>query len=457
VARNSKALFILLAVVAAMFAAAMAELFVLRFESGDVYEPYSSLRSDPVGVRAFYEGLASMRGIVVRRNEEPLYNLGRGRDTTLFLCGANLSKDSRRVIDALETFVADGGRLVLTFYPVPEEPPYWAHEKEKDKKKQDRDKDESKDADKEESAEPQEQGPKSQTDQPKEHTDQKQEKNADQEQEEGLPPWAQMISIEERWGFSYAFARLPGSTDETTGIAHAEKQAGPDSFPEKVSWHSALYFDTIAEAWRPLYAWDQHVVLMERDWGRGTMVLCSDSYLLSNEAMSRERRPDLLAWLVGPSSRIVFDEAHLGIQASPGVMGLARRYRLDTLLIAMILVAGLFVWKNAASLVPKREAVEVEALPAQPRDATAGLVNLLRRSIPSGRILPVCVEEWLRSSLQDPEEMQDKRARIRAILDHEAARPAGQRDPVAAYRAICAVVESEGPRTWRTTRKESET
>ena len=35
---------------------------VLRFESGDVYPVYSSLRSDPLGTRAFYDSLEDLEG-----------------------------------------------------------------------------------------------------------------------------------------------------------------------------------------------------------------------------------------------------------------------------------------------------------------------------------------------------------------------------------------------------------
>ena len=45
---------------AAVFLAAVSYLMVLRFESGDVYPVYSSLRSDPLGTRAFYDSLEDL-------------------------------------------------------------------------------------------------------------------------------------------------------------------------------------------------------------------------------------------------------------------------------------------------------------------------------------------------------------------------------------------------------------
>ena len=43
--------------IAALFFYGVIELLIARFEAGDVYPPYSSYRSDPLGSRAFYEGL----------------------------------------------------------------------------------------------------------------------------------------------------------------------------------------------------------------------------------------------------------------------------------------------------------------------------------------------------------------------------------------------------------------
>ena len=46
-----------LLVVLAAFLFGLLHLFNLRFAAGDVYPPYSSLRSDPVGCRIYYESL----------------------------------------------------------------------------------------------------------------------------------------------------------------------------------------------------------------------------------------------------------------------------------------------------------------------------------------------------------------------------------------------------------------
>lgn len=392
--RHNKGILVLFGAVAVVFLFGMVRLLLLRFEAGDVYPAYSSYRADPLGVRALYGALESLPGISVRRNLAPLTGLGEGRDTTLFICGANLSKDPEDLLEALETFVADGARLVVTFFPVLREPDSSCKDKEPDE-------------DEEES-------------------------DAEGEDKEKAPWDPEMVSIADRWGFSFAYAGLPGE-------AWARKRIEGDALPDAISWHTALYFDDCDDAWQPLYAWDGHTVIMQRPWPRGTMVLCSDSYFVSNEAMREEQLPELLAWLVGPSSTVVFDETHLGAHERPGVMALVRRYRLAGLLAAMALVAGLFVWRNMAGLAPKREAhLVMDATSAVGPDATSGLVNLLRRSIRTADIISVCVEEW-RRALPNAASAA-KAARIQAAADREKALPVTQRNRVAAYKTICAIL-----------------
>jgi len=139
--------------------------------------------------------------------------------------------------------------------------------------------------------------------------------------------------------------------------------------------------------------------------------------------------------LAGAEREVVFNEGHLGVSVSPGIMTLVRQYRLHWCLAALGVVAALFVWRNAVSLAPRREAPAREESRGQ--DSTAGLVNLLRRSIPAGQVLAVGFEEWQRSR---PAVKPDKLRRVREEVEREAARPPLQRDPVQAYGRICAIL-----------------
>ncbi len=60
------------------------QLFLLRFQAGDIYPAYSSLRSDPLGTRAFYESLAKFDHLNIQRNYQILSSLKPDANTVLF-------------------------------------------------------------------------------------------------------------------------------------------------------------------------------------------------------------------------------------------------------------------------------------------------------------------------------------------------------------------------------------
>ena len=111
-----------LVIVVAAFIFGLVHLFNLRFESGDNYPPYSSLRADPLGSKALYESLDHL--MPARRHLQPLSKLGEGRDTTLVWLGEE-AKELRFLpgeFKDLETFVRTGGRVVIGLLPVLEKP-----------------------------------------------------------------------------------------------------------------------------------------------------------------------------------------------------------------------------------------------------------------------------------------------------------------------------------------------
>src|SRR5580765_4322406 len=118
-----------LLVLLVIFGLGLTQLFKLRFEAGDIYPEYSSLRADPIGVKAFYESLDIL--LNSSRNYRPVSKLGDGGGATLFYLGAQ----SKFMFDAhgdlrlppedfkdLEAFVSDGGRLVVSFFPTFQKP-----------------------------------------------------------------------------------------------------------------------------------------------------------------------------------------------------------------------------------------------------------------------------------------------------------------------------------------------
>src|SRR5437016_4264772 len=99
----------------ALFAFLLVHLLLLRYERGDVYPEYSTLRSDPLGTRAFYEALQSTDRYKVSRGFASLHRkLQIKPDAILYL---GLDSDEiisfpKDEIATLDEYVKDGGRVI---------------------------------------------------------------------------------------------------------------------------------------------------------------------------------------------------------------------------------------------------------------------------------------------------------------------------------------------------------
>lgn len=385
------------------FVLGVVHLFELRFEAGDVYPPYSSLRSDPLGTMAFYESLERLPGVSVSRDYRMSNELPDGPGTLYLHLGAERDEWESVPEDLMHevgAFLARGGRLVVAFSPETRAPWKPKPEDKADEKKTDK--------------EPTKKG-----------------SGTDDEKEENPK-----IPLKDKWGVSFGYVDLSETDDEATPARVRNASGLP--LPEALNWHSGMVFSGLDKAWRTIYARGPDAVVIERRFGPGSVVMMSDSYLLSNEAMSKDRHADLLAWLAGANPQVVFDEAHFGIVDDPGIAGLIRQYRLAGLAAGLLVLAGLFIWKNLSSLVPAR-AEEKSSGYVAGKDGGAGFVNLLRRNIPAAEVLNACFAEWKKSSAGARPAV--KVAEAQAVIDAEKARPARQRNLVEAYRRIAKILQ----------------
>jgi hypothetical protein len=206
----------------------------------------------------------------------------------------------------------------------------------------------------------------------------------------------------------------------------------PETEPA-LSWPPALFFSRPGGEWRVLYRCDGTPCVMERKYGLGSVVIASDSYFLSNEAMRAERAPRLLAWLAGSRPRIVFDETHLGVRENPGIATLVRKYNLGGLLAAIAGLAALFVWHSTSPfLPPKPDRDDAQIITG--KDSAAGFVSLLQRGIPPSRLIEVCLGEWKKSFTHRPGKFSGALPRV------EAAAAGGERQPLATYQTISKIL-----------------
>ena len=393
---------VFLLMVSALFVYGVTHLLILRFEKGDVYPPYSSYRSDPLGTKAFYEGLGLLPEIEAVRNVEPLQKVSGLSETVLFLFGLEASRFSampEASVKAFEEAALGGGRVVISFIPTYAQPAPCSENKGKKSRRRE------------------------------ENVDKEKDEQQDQGEEQKLYR-KEYVDLSKHWGVETEL-----STEKN---AEASLNAPEKDLPASLAWHSTLVFEPQDTDWHVIYARAGKPVLIERSYGKGSLVLSSDSFFLSNEAMKSKRSPQLLSWLCGPHRTIVFDETHLGVSKSPGIATLLRKYGLAPFFISLIVLALLAIWKQAARLVPVYE--EEEGPSVDPgKDAFAGFTNLLRRNISLDHILSACLEEWKRSFTHGRQNLSALLPRIQEIITEDRAKPKKNRNPVQAYRKISAL------------------
>lgn len=392
---------------AVFFAAGLTQLFLLRFEAGDVYPAYSSLRTDPLGTRVLYESLNQMADNSALRNYRPPDQIALTPQTTLLICGlANNGRflDSKKVRDLMDHVSESGGRLVLTFTSRLRR----RHTQQEDEKG-------TKPGNGPEENEPVE-----------ELIDESAEASPDQ--------WLGAASL------GVEFKQI--QTGEMEDVAYCT-DACNGILPVLIPWRTTLFFKLQDNTWQTLYAWQDEPVVAQRQWGRGTVIMSADSYLFSNEALRNHRFSGLLTWLVAPDHKVIFDEFHHGLARSPGIASLARRYRLHGVFGALMVVVALFVWRQAAVFVPPVHDEEEPSLaPAVGRDTDRGLVDLVRQHIPSAELLTICFDAWQPRGAQGMPE--HKVAQVRELVQKAAENPK-HNDPVLVYREICELLK-EGKR-----------
>lgn len=179
-----------------------------------------------------------------------------------------------------------------------------------------------------------------------------------------------------------------------------------------------LYFGP-SEGWRVVEQAGDRPLAIEREFGKGTVVLMAESGWFTNAtAVAVERLPEVVK-AVGPYRRIIFDEQHLGLAESGSVVGMARQFRLMGLAAGLALCALLFIWRNASAFPPPPAGRAVERYSG--RTSQAGLLTLLKRHIPAADLPAVCWQEWL--SANGGRATPQMKASAAAILKSAAARP----------------------------------
>ncbi len=389
--------------------AGLSWLFSRRLSAGDVYPEYSSLRADPKGIRAWYEALETLPGIRVERDLRDLQKLPADPPRTLLLVGvpsASWAHWPAKDVKAINAAARAGSRVVVIFAP---ENGVEAERLEKEQRQRDeqieRNKDARKRAEKRSTtskSKPAKSSPDKNADAPSpdaaeakpeaEKTETK--PDAPKDSTTGTKPekTIELFDLEKEWGYATDTRVFDRRLEANREVRR--EPGTPAILPERMPWLSDLYFEAkLLADWRIVYRRQGSPVVIERAWGKGTLVLVADAASVSNEFLQKSPQPGWLAWLTGPSREIIFCEQIHGLALEPGIASLARRYGLAGAFFVLLLAAALFVWQRATLFVPPdREADEQRLMYEQ----TAGLEALLRRTVPPGKILAACRDEHAR-------------------------------------------------------------
>ena len=114
---------------------------------------------------------------------------------------------------------------------------------------------------------------------------------------------------------------------------------------------------------------------------------------------------------------------------------MARKYGLAGFAASCLVLALLFLWQRSVSLVPPLPDAGDNESAVVGKDAAAGFVNLLRRSIGEAELLGVCVEQWRKTAHLGRGCPVSKQERV-----DEVARGGGK-DPVAGWRRIRQILQ----------------
>ena len=326
-------LFVALALILALTASY--RLIALRLGSGDSYPPYSTMRYDPLGSALLFDALSRIDGIEVARNFVPPTQMIGGSDSTIIFLGSWGRWGWQPNSDAMHLqYARDGARVIIGFRH--EEP----------------------------------------SDTPVFHR-----LHSDTPSQDTRPYYRSILEV----GTVYATK----NERRTSWAIPADPYRNADSIP----CYTALTFESFTADWTVLYRRDGKPVVLERRYGKGSVVLCAPAFLFTNESLNKQPHAEFLATLIGPTRQVIFDEYHFGVTHTENIAMIALRHGLGFPALGLVALALLFIWRNATSLVPRITGHTADYTAAG-FDTAEGIVSLLRKNIAIGGLPAAIDAEW---------------------------------------------------------------
>lgn len=371
-----------------LFCFSMANLFLLRFKTGDIYPPYSSFKTGPMGTKALFDSLALLDGINVTRSFVPAEQIKNPQNTSIIIAGLKSGPRlfvSQKEYEDIERLTNSGCRLIIALTPVLSS----CFE-----------------------------NPSSKTDmKPPENQEEKTQKKKTNDSQDPKP-----IDLFEKLGITIHRTHF---TEKGQYASPSTAATVPDSLTP-TPWQQAFWFKPNSPYWETIYSiQSEEPVIIEKKkiLGNGSIVLLADAYIFSNESLKSDNNSELLSWLLGNKKRILFDEYHLGVQKNPGISSLFKKYGLYGPAALFSIFIILVVWKQSAVLVPPDEREELDSLNnsgnqnMQTKDHMSGLTSLLKQHIPKKQLIPQCIEAWKNAFVMDNQASQKYARQYEKIND----------------------------------------
>lgn len=348
--------FIIMALLILSFLVSASFILKGRFEKGDVYPRYSSLRHDPMGTSILFDSFKKTGCTVEILTEEKFPEIMNPQDTILFILSPKFAHFPDNEADRIAGFILSGGRVFMTadnenglmdFFDtgidMPECERKHAEGNEEIKKDPEREKAGKKKGEIEERIE---------------------EKGEDGDEKE--PCLQDAIQVA---GFDFS----------------------PDSIPvfgEKsliTRWPRAV---TVLSS--------GHDVMLLLSHGKGDIIISTESYFISNESLAKMPPVTFLSWIMGGRTHVLVDEYHHGVLSKKGVSFLLRKYHLYWFIAYLALISLISLWHILPTF---RKPLPRESTPgANIRSSLDGYTHLLTRTIPRKGMLDISMDQWLKGS-----------------------------------------------------------
>ena len=205
-------------------------------------------------------------------------------------------------------------------------------------------------------------------------------------------------------------------------------------------WFGGYHFTTCGKEWKIIYRCNENAVVLERAFGKGSIVLAGDTQFLMNQKLQGDSSGQVIHWLLDEHPHVVFNETHLGIKTNTGVMALVRRYRLHWFSLATLFLAILYVWRASMPLTPHQDPFTSGGFIAEGHAGSDGMDRLLEQHLSAKELLGTCLKEWEHTEARRRPPDDETKRRLDLIMADEEI-PINHSLIVEAYKRICKYIK----------------